>query len=36
MASIQSGLLLTQVRRNPHQLRIALDAAAKHLRLAAA
>jgi len=36
MASIQGGLLLTQVRRDPRQLRIALDAAGKHLRLAAA
>jgi AcrR family transcriptional regulator len=36
MASIQGGLLLTQVRRDPQQLRIALDAAGKHLHLAAA
>jgi AcrR family transcriptional regulator len=36
MASIQGGLLLTQVRRDPRQLQIALDAASKHLRLAAA
>ena len=31
MASIQGGLLLTQVRRDPHQLRIALDAARANL-----
>ena len=36
MASIQGGLLLTQVRRDPHQLRIALNAARNNLRLAAA
>ena len=36
MASIQGGLLLTQVRRDPRQLRIALDAARNNLRLAAA
>jgi TetR/AcrR family transcriptional regulator, transcriptional repressor for nem operon len=36
MASIQGGLLLTQVRREPKQLRIALDAARANLRLAAA
>jgi len=36
MASIQGGLLLTQVRRDPHQLRIALDAARNNLRAAAA
>jgi AcrR family transcriptional regulator len=36
MASVQGGLLLTQVRRDPHQLRIALDAARANLRLAAA
>src|SRR6266849_2181971 len=36
MASIQGGLLLTQVRREPQQLRIALDAARGNLRLAAA
>jgi TetR/AcrR family transcriptional regulator, transcriptional repressor for nem operon len=36
MASIQGGLLLTQVRRDPQQLRIALDAARANLRLAAA
>jgi TetR/AcrR family transcriptional repressor of nem operon len=33
MASIQGGLLLTQVRRDPGQLRIALDAARANLRL---
>ncbi len=36
MASIQGGLLLTQVRRDPWQLRIALNAARNNLRLAAA
>jgi len=36
MASIQGGLLLTQVRRDPHQLRIALNAARNNLRVAAA
>jgi len=36
MASIQGGLLLTQVRRDPQQLRVALDAARANLRLAAA
>ena len=36
MASLQGGLLLTQVRRDPRQLRIALDAARSNLRLAAA
>jgi TetR/AcrR family transcriptional repressor of nem operon len=36
MASLQGGLLLTQVRRDPGQLRIALDAARTNLRLAAA
>jgi hypothetical protein len=35
MASLQGGLLLTQVRRDPRQLRIALDAARTNLRLAA-
>ena len=35
MASLQGGLLLTQVRRDPHQLRIALNAARNNLRLAA-
>lgn len=32
MASVQGGLLLTQVRRDPRQLRTALDAALDHLR----
>ena len=36
MASIEGGLLLTQVRRDPRQLRIALNAARANLRLAAA
>jgi hypothetical protein len=36
MASMQSGLLLTQARRDPRQLRIALNAARNNLRLAAA
>jgi TetR/AcrR family transcriptional regulator, transcriptional repressor for nem operon len=36
MASIQGGLLLTQVRRDPNQLRVALDAARANLRAAAA
>ena len=36
MASLQGGLLLTQVRRDPHQLRIALNAARNNLRAAAA
>jgi TetR/AcrR family transcriptional regulator, transcriptional repressor for nem operon len=36
MASIQGGLLLTQVRRDPVQLRTALDAARTVLRAAAA
>jgi TetR/AcrR family transcriptional regulator, transcriptional repressor for nem operon len=35
MASIQGGLLLTQVRRDPGQLRTALSAARANLRLAA-
>jgi TetR/AcrR family transcriptional repressor of nem operon len=35
MASLQGGLLLTQVRRDPEQLRIALDAARAALRAAA-
>jgi TetR/AcrR family transcriptional regulator, transcriptional repressor for nem operon len=34
MASLQGGLLLTQVRRDPEQLRIALDAARVVLRAA--
>ena len=32
MASVQGGLVLTQVRRDPTQLRIALDAALAHMR----
>ncbi len=36
MASIQGGILLTQIRRNPGQLRIALNAARNNLRLAGA
>jgi TetR/AcrR family transcriptional regulator, transcriptional repressor for nem operon len=36
MASIQGGLLLTQVRRDPRQLRTALGAARNNLRRAAA
>jgi hypothetical protein len=32
MAALQGGLLLTQVRRDPGQLAIALDAAYTHLR----
>jgi TetR/AcrR family transcriptional repressor of nem operon len=36
MASVQGGLLLTQVRRDPQQLRIALDGARTLLRDAAA
>jgi hypothetical protein len=36
MASIQGGLLLTQIRRDPHQLRIALSAARNNLRFSAA
>jgi TetR/AcrR family transcriptional regulator, transcriptional repressor for nem operon len=36
MASIQGGLLLTQVRRDPRQLRMALDGARNNLRIAAA
>jgi TetR/AcrR family transcriptional repressor of nem operon len=32
MAAIQGGLLLTQTRRDPKQLEIALDAAYRHLR----
>jgi len=35
MASIQGGLLLTQVRRDSNQLRTALNAARNNLRLAA-
>jgi TetR/AcrR family transcriptional regulator, transcriptional repressor for nem operon len=36
LAAIQGGLVLTQTRRDPRQLRIALDAAYAHLRLFAA
>ena len=36
MASLQGGVLLTQVRRDPHQLRTALNAARDALRIAAA
>ncbi|MGB0096707.1 MAG: TetR/AcrR family transcriptional regulator [Solirubrobacteraceae bacterium] len=36
LASIQGGLVLTQTRRDPEQLRIALDAAYTHLRSFAA
>jgi hypothetical protein len=36
MASIQRGRLLTQVRRDHHQLRIALNGALNNLRVAAA
>ena len=36
MASLQGGLLLTQVRRDPNQLRIALNAARDNLRVAEA
>jgi hypothetical protein len=32
MAVLQGGLLLSQVRRDPEQLRVALDAALAHLR----
>jgi hypothetical protein len=35
MASIQGGLILTQVRCDPGQLRTALNAARNNLRLAA-
>ncbi len=35
MAALQGGLLLTQVRRDPAQLRIALDGARRNLQLAA-
>lgn len=34
MAAIQGGLLLSHVRRDPEQLRVALDAALEHLRAA--
>jgi TetR/AcrR family transcriptional repressor of nem operon len=36
MASIQGGLLLTQIRRDPRQLRSALNAARNNLRVVAA
>jgi AcrR family transcriptional regulator len=36
LAAIQGGLVLTQTRRDPRQLRIALDAAYAHLRSYAA
>lgn len=36
LAAIQGGLVLTQTRRDPGQLRIALDAAYEHLRSYAA
>jgi AcrR family transcriptional regulator len=36
LAAIQGGLVLTQTRRDPEQLRIALDAAYAHLRSFAA
>jgi hypothetical protein len=36
LASIQGGLVLTQTRRDPQQLRIALDAAYAYLRSYAA
>ncbi|MGH2967805.1 MAG: TetR family transcriptional regulator C-terminal domain-containing protein, partial [Solirubrobacteraceae bacterium] len=36
MASIQGGLLLSQLRRDPRRMRIALDAALAYLRLHAA
>jgi len=32
LAAIQGGLMLTQTRRDPSQLAIALDAAYSHLR----
>jgi TetR/AcrR family transcriptional regulator, transcriptional repressor for nem operon len=32
LASIQGGLVLTQTRRDPNQLRVALDAARTYLR----
>lgn len=34
MAALQGGLLLTQVRRDPHQVRIALDGALAQVRAA--
>jgi TetR/AcrR family transcriptional regulator, transcriptional repressor for nem operon len=36
LASIQGGLVLTQTRRDPQQLRVALDAAYAHVRSFAA
>jgi hypothetical protein len=36
MAAIQGGLLLTQTKRDPRQLAVALDAAYSHLRASAA
>jgi TetR/AcrR family transcriptional regulator, transcriptional repressor for nem operon len=36
LAAIQGGLVLTQTRRDPQQLRIALDAAYAYLRSFAA
>jgi hypothetical protein len=36
LAAIQGGLILTQTRRDPQQLRIALDAALAYLRSFAA
>jgi len=36
LAAIQGGLVLTQTRRDPQQLRIALDAAYGYLRSFAA
>ena len=36
MASLEGGLVLTQVRRDPRQVRIALAAARPYLRLTAA
>jgi hypothetical protein len=36
LAAIQGGLLLTQTKRDPRQLAIALDAAYAHLRAHAA
>jgi hypothetical protein len=32
LAAIEGGLVLTQTRRDPHQLRVALDAAYAYLR----
>ena len=36
LAAIQGGLVLTQTRRDPQQLRVALDAAYTYLRTFAA